>query len=48
MLNRSLGQGDAYPFVLMPVVIEKLALVHDVIAAGHHVTPLNLSDNYGS
>ena len=32
-LNRSLGQADAYPFVLAPPVIAKLRLVHEVIAA---------------
>lgn len=32
MLNRSLGQADAYPFVLSPQIIEKLALVQAIIA----------------
>ena len=32
-LNRSLGQADAYPFVLAPPVIAKLRFVHEVIAA---------------
>ncbi|MFK7892156.1 MAG: putative zinc-binding metallopeptidase [Granulosicoccus sp.] len=31
MLNRSLGQADAYPFVLSPKIIDKLSLVHDII-----------------
>jgi hypothetical protein len=31
-LNRSLGQGDAYPFVLAPPVIEKLRFIHETIA----------------
>ncbi|WP_090682924.1 zinc-binding metallopeptidase family protein [Paraburkholderia phenazinium] len=32
-LNRSLGMADGYPFTLAPLVIEKLRLVHKVIAA---------------
>jgi hypothetical protein len=32
-LNRSLGQGDAYPFVLSVPAIEKLRFVHRTIAA---------------
>lgn len=32
-LNRSLGHGDAYPFVLSPPAIEKLRFVHEVIAS---------------
>jgi len=32
-LNRSMGQGDAYPFALGPGVRKKLAFVHDVISA---------------
>ena len=31
-LNRGLGQGDAYPFVLAAPVIAKLRFIHDVIA----------------
>jgi hypothetical protein len=30
-LNQSMGQPDAYPFVLAPVVVDKLGLVHDII-----------------
>lgn len=30
-LNRGLGQPDAYPFVLSPLVIAKLRYVHDVV-----------------
>jgi len=30
-LNRAVGQPDAYPFVLTPVVIEKLGFVHRLI-----------------
>ncbi len=29
-LNRSMGRDDAYPFVLPPAVMDKLALVHDL------------------
>ena len=32
-LNQSMGQPDAYPFVLTPVVIDKLKLVHHIIHA---------------
>jgi len=32
-LNRSLGQADAYPFVLSAPAIEKLRFVHQTIAA---------------
>ena len=31
MLNRSLGQSDAYPFVLSTTITRKLSTVHDVI-----------------
>jgi hypothetical protein len=31
-LNRSLGMPDGYPFTLAPPVVEKLRLVHRVIA----------------
>ena len=30
-LNQSMGQPDAYPFVLSPVVMDKLGLIHDII-----------------
>lgn len=30
-LNRGLGNGDAYPFVLSPRALEKLRFVHDVV-----------------
>jgi hypothetical protein len=30
-LNRSMGQADAYPFVLTPVMMQKLQLVHAII-----------------
>jgi hypothetical protein len=30
-LNRSMGQSDGYPFVLQPLVVEKLRFIHRVI-----------------
>jgi hypothetical protein len=33
-VNRSLGEGDLYPFVLAPAVIEKLEVVDDLVRAG--------------
>jgi len=30
-LNRAMGQPDAYPFILTPVVIQKLGFVHDLV-----------------
>ncbi|ACI52002.1 conserved hypothetical protein [Gluconacetobacter diazotrophicus PA1 5] len=30
-LNRSMGQGDFYPFVLPPAVLEKLAFIHALV-----------------
>ena len=32
-LNRSMGQQDAYPFVLSPGVIDKLRFIHRIV---HH------------
>lgn len=32
-LNRSMGQKDFYPFVLTPVVVSKLAFIHELIRA---------------
>ena len=31
-LNRSMGSGDVYPFVLSPPVIEKLTLIHELVS----------------
>jgi len=31
-MERSIGQSDLYPFVLSPVVVEKLDFVHRAIA----------------
>jgi hypothetical protein len=33
-LNRSMGHGDLYPFVLSPEVIQKLQFIHEVVHAG--------------
>ena len=33
-VNRSMGSGDLYPFVLTPPVIAKLGVVHDLVVAG--------------
>jgi hypothetical protein len=30
-VNRSMGRSDLYPFVLSPVVVDKLAFVHEVV-----------------
>ena len=38
-LNRSLGQEDAYPFVLSPPALEKLRYVHDVICQTRASSP---------
>jgi hypothetical protein len=32
-VNRSMGRGDLYPFVLTPAVVGKLGLVHDLVRA---------------
>ena len=37
-INRSMGKGDLYPFVLQAAVITKLGWVADLIAAGRNVT----------
>ena len=36
-LNRSMGLGDLYPFILSRAVIEKLGFIHDLVhgTAGH-------------
>jgi len=36
-LNRGLGLGDSYPFVIPPPAIEKLRFVHDAIGANRDV-----------
>ena len=30
-LNRAMGNQDLYPFVLSPMVIEKLTFVHEIV-----------------
>lgn len=47
VMNRSLGQGDAYPFVLSPVVIEKLRFVDLVVNASGQSSPTNASGIVG-
>jgi hypothetical protein len=37
-INRSMGNGDLYPFLLPPTVIDKLAFVHDRVGPGDVVT----------
>jgi hypothetical protein len=32
-LSRGLGRADSYPFVLTPVVVQKLRFVHETIHA---------------
>lgn len=38
-MNRSLGSGDLYPFVLAPAVIDKLEQVHDLVVARSRRVP---------
>jgi len=38
-LNRSMGMKDVYPFVLTPVVLEKLRFVHELIQERRAVAP---------
>jgi hypothetical protein len=35
-MNRSMGHGDLYPFVLSPAVIKKLGFIHDLVHAPRH------------
>ncbi len=37
-LNHSMGQGDAYPFVLARPAIDKLAVIHDIIRSAAAAT----------
>jgi hypothetical protein len=32
MINRSMGHKDLYPFVLAPAVLEKMRLIHRLVA----------------
>lgn len=41
MLNRSLGQGDAYPFVLSEGIINKLSTVHAVVSGSSQIDDSN-------
>jgi hypothetical protein len=34
-VNRSMGKGDLYPFLLTPSAIRKLSFVHDLVQAAH-------------
>lgn len=34
-INRCMGQPDLYPFVLSPMVIEKLGFIHDLVRSSH-------------
>lgn len=43
VMNRSLGRGDAYPFVLSPVVIEKLRFVDQVVTSLGQSSPTSAS-----
>ena len=38
-LNRTMGQPDAYPFILSPAVIKKLGAIHDLIHDGKISAP---------
>lgn len=44
MLNRSLGQGDAYPFVLSTNIIKKLSTVHAIVSDTSEA-PITLTKN---
>jgi hypothetical protein len=35
MINRSMGHKDLYPFVLPPRVLDKMRLVHKLVAASY-------------
>ncbi len=38
-LNRSMGHGDLYPFVLSPGVIQKMQFIHDLVHEGAMTKP---------
>jgi hypothetical protein len=40
-MNRSVGQHDAYPFVLTEKITSKLTFVHESIAAFHRARALH-------
>ncbi len=41
MINRSMGHKDLYPFVLPPVVLDKMRLVHKLVAASNAPVAIN-------
>ncbi len=41
MINRSMGHRDLYPFLLPPAVLEKMRLVHRLVAASNAPAELN-------
>ena len=41
MLNRSMGHKDLYPFVLPPTVLDKMRLVHKLVAASNTPAEVN-------
>ena len=41
MINRSMGHKDLYPFVLPPVVLGKMRLVHKLVAASNAPVAIN-------
>ena len=47
VMNRSLGQADAYPFVLSRVVIEKLRFVDKLVRASGQPSPTGSSGIVG-
>lgn len=38
-LNRSMGAGDLYPFVIAPTVIEKLGFIHELVPGDRSAPP---------
>ena len=43
MINRSMGHRDLYPFVLPPAVLEKMRLVHRLVAVADTPAAVNAS-----
>ena len=41
MINRSMGHKDLYPFVLPPAVLNKMRLVHKLVAASNAPVEVN-------
>ena len=41
MINRSMGHKDLYPFVLPPAVLDKMRLVHKLVAAENTPAEVN-------